>query len=97
MKKRQRAHEVREKEKETSCTRFHCLKRVSLRRVSLSLFFSRFVLVVLSLSAPYVSIFSTAHFYHRHLAASLQVLFSSRYNFCLQPKVPGCNYQTSRE
>lgn len=100
MKKRQGRYRKREKEKETLCTRFHCLKRVSLRFLSLSApFFLAFhpprCSFCFSLYAPYASIFSLAHFYSRQLAASLQVLFSGRYDFCL--RAPRCSYEAARE
>lgn len=75
-------------ERGTSCTRFHCLQRVSLLRISPSLlsFSSSLFSVSLSLSLrAQLSIFSLAHFHPCHLAALLRVLFSSRCNFCHGP------------
>lgn len=82
MKKRQRPYEERkrkrERERETSCTRSHCLKRVSLRCLSLSLFFPHSVLLVtLSVFSPCprLDFFSRAFLFPLTRDVVLQVLF----------------------
>lgn len=104
MKKRQRPYEERKRkrERETSCTRSHCLKRVSLRCLSLS--FSllptfrppRYSFSVFS-PCPTVSIFSLAHFFipansRRRFAGSL-FFFQVDTIFVRGHGPPGCNYE----